>query len=271
MRLTDAVREAVRSAIKRDFNASDLAILTMRLSAALSQWNGSTKSPRDIVERALTADFKKAVKAERLEKSHKGISHFTLTHLTPKARDLLHQSILKNVDLIVLSKQSAEALTLRRFSSWYVSADTSKRADSIAANILKPIYNTDYENRRLLNDQGHKLIAAVNNAIATDAGAIAMKWHQNWTANPRNKGTSHQTNHKQFDNKVYVIRTNNPWVEKGVLHKGTREYLEDLGTMPAHEINCVCSGTYYYSLHALYRDYPEAFTAKGKAMIQGKK
>jgi hypothetical protein len=51
----------------------------------------------------------------------------------------------------------------------------------------------DYEARRVMIDQNHKLIANIDNVIATSNNAIAAEWHSHW----RQAGYDYREDHKE--------------------------------------------------------------------------
>ncbi|MEY3760473.1 MAG: hypothetical protein RIR39_1964 [Pseudomonadota bacterium] len=258
--MNNLLKLAIKAIIANNFSADVSGYWLTRLQSILS----NTSNPagvREYVTGKLAPKFNRYFRLDNLKKAHKGIEPFTLKELSGGAQSILQETIRKNVDKIVLSKESAELLTMNRFSSWILSGDDSQHLSKLEAHIKKPINNTDYENRRLLNDQGHKMIAAVNESIALDGGAIAMQWHQNYTHDPR-------VTHKRLNGKIYILKDSQP-VRDGLLKSGDNPYLEDLGTMPALEVNCTCSGVYFYNLLALYRQYPSAFTKKGLEVVSG--
>jgi hypothetical protein len=106
---------------------------------------------------------------------------------------------------------------LSRFSGW---ASSIPSADSIAltgiqgtmretaAHIQKAAEKVDYEARRVMIDQNHKLIANIDNVIATSNNAIAAIWHSHW----RRPGYDFREDHKERDQLYYLIRGN--WAQK---------------------------------------------------------
>jgi hypothetical protein len=79
-----------------------------------------------------------------------------------------------------------------------------------AAHIQKAAEKVDYEARRVMIDQNHKLIANIDNVIATSNNAIAAIWHSHW----RRPGYDFREDHKERDQLYYLIRGN--WAQKWV-------------------------------------------------------
>lgn len=79
-----------------------------------------------------------------------------------------------------------------------------------ASHIQKAAEKVDYEARRVMIDQNHKLIANIDNVIATSNNAIAAIWHSHW----RRPGYDFREDHKERDQLYYLIRGN--WAQKRV-------------------------------------------------------
>ena len=281
MKLTDIVASAITDIAVNGYNSEvNISRWLMQIQNALRNYTANLPTARSLVERSMTASFnqhffdKKGNPTPKFLQLNRGIDAFTLQHLKPKAQSKLQERIVQNAQLIVLDRDAAVADTLKRFQGWTIGQVSAKQlltkvqVKEQAKLIIKPIGNapSTFIPRRRIIDQNMKMCASVNDLIADDGGALAMTWHQNWSANPRDKGTSEKTNHKQFNGKTYIRRES--WaVKEGLLKSGDLPYLEDLGTMPAHEVYCGCTGSYDYSLTALYRIRPDAFTQKGLAKI----
>lgn len=261
MKFDDVLRAAITDILTNGFN-SEIQLMTwlMKIQSALQPFRVNLSSSRSLAAKELDKALKQAFSDSSIAQKHSGINKFTLERLRPNAQRMLEERIKANANLIILRRDIAINDTLSRFSSWAISGAKESVLES-KKSIKKPIAQADYIERRQLIDQGHKLNAAINESIAKDGGAIAMTWYQHWTANPREKGHDAQSNHKQFNGKTYIIKDS--WaVRDGLLTAGNLDYLEDIGTMPSQEINCVCTGVYIYSMTSLYRKRPDAFTQK---------
>ncbi|KLE93083.1 hypothetical protein [Klebsiella aerogenes] len=212
-------------------------------------------------------------KAGALER-HKGLSRFTLNYMEPKLRSELDRRILASADLIKLNRTAAINKTVQRFSGWatsipvqdYVGGGLSASSRSgIVANaqhIQKSAEQVDYEARRVMIDQSHKLIANIDNIIATGNNAIAAEWHSHW----RQPGYDYREDHKERDKLVYLIRGN--WAQKnGYVKAGRAGYLDEI-TQPGEEVFCRCYVTYLYNLRSIPEDM---LTQKGRKFLESMK
>ncbi|HDU5759488.1 TPA: hypothetical protein RFV68_001544 [Klebsiella variicola] len=212
-------------------------------------------------------------KAGALER-HKGLSRFTLNYMEPKLRSELDRRILASADLIKLNRTAAINKTVQRFSGWatsipvqdYVGGGLSASSRSgIVANaqhIQKSAEQVDYEARRVMIDQSHKLIANIDNIIATGNNAIAAEWHSHW----RQPGYDYREDHKERDKQVYLIRGN--WAQKnGYVKAGPAGYLDEI-TQPGEEVFCRCYVTYLYNLRSIPEDM---LTQKGRKFLESMK
>ncbi|HDS9256406.1 TPA: hypothetical protein QH899_005173 [Klebsiella pneumoniae subsp. pneumoniae] len=212
-------------------------------------------------------------KAGALER-HKGLSRFTLNYMEPKLRSELDRRILASADLIKLNRTAAINKTVQRFSGWatsipvqdYVGGGLSASSRSgIVANaqhIQKSAEQVDYEARRVMIDQSHKLIANIDNIIATGNNAIAAEWHSHW----RQPGYDYREDHEERDKLVYLIRGN--WAQKnGYVKAGPAGYLDEI-TQPGEEVFCRCYVTYLYNLRSIPEDM---LTQKGRKFLESMK
>ena len=221
-----------------------------------------------MVSRKLTQSYEVQVSRATALKRHPGISRFTINYLEPKLSTELDRRILASADLIKLNRQKAIDTTLTRFSGWASSIPSS---DSIALNgvqgtardaakhIQKSAEQVDYEARRVMIDQNHKLITNIDNVIATSNNAIAAEWHSHW----RRPGYDYREDHKERDLKFYLIRGN--WAQKnGYVKAGSSGYLDEI-TQPGEEVFCDCYVTYIYNLRSIPDDM---LTQKGKKFME---
>lgn len=212
-------------------------------------------------------------KAGALER-HKGLSRFTLNYMEPKLRSELDRRILASADLIKLNRTAAVNKTVQRFSGWatsipvqdYVGGGLSPSSRSgvnyNCDHIQKSAQRVDYEARRVMIDQSHKLIANIDNIIATSNNAIAAEWHSHW----RQAGYDYREDHKERDKLVYLIRGN--WAQKnGYVKAGPAGYLDAI-TQPGEEVFCRCYVTYLYNLRSIPEDM---LTQKGRKFLESMK
>ncbi|EOE0114524.1 hypothetical protein L9F24_002941 [Klebsiella pneumoniae] len=213
------------------------------------------------------------IKAGALER-HRGLSRFTLNYMEPKLRSELDRRILASADLIKLNRTAAINKTVQRFSGWatsipvqdYVGGGLSPSSRSgvnyNCDHIQKSAQQVDYEARRVMIDQSHKLIANIDNIIATSNNAIAAEWHSHW----RQAGYDYREDHKERDKLVYLIRGN--WAQKnGYVKAGPAGYLDEI-TQPGEEVFCRCYVTYLYNLRSIPEDM---LTQKGRKFLESMK
>ena len=259
----DTITEAIRDIEAHGFDSEQRIT---RWIGLIEQAAKDSMMPEHVVNQALSGMmqgiYKKMIERAGIMKMHKGISRFTIDRLSPKLRNELDRRIMASAQLIKLNRQQAIAQTIQRFSGWASSipAGGSKAVDvmDVKANLKKSFSAQTYEYRRVAIDQGHKLVASLNEIIAVDGGAIAGEWNSHW----RQKNYSFRPDHKARDGKVYAIRGN--WaLEKGLMTKGAG-YYDDM-TAAGEEPFCRCSITWIHNL----RDLPESMlTAKGEKAIE---
>jgi len=207
----------------------------------------------------LAAIYGKLVTRGGVFKYHPGVSRFTVERLKPKMRSELDRRIAASANLITLNRQSSIEKTLQRFSGWATSvpAGGTTQADKpeAKASVHRALKQLPFEERRVAIDQGHKLISAINEIVASDGGAIAVEWHSHW----RQSGYNYREDHKERDGKTYLLRES--WARaQGLVKAGPAGFYEDI-TKPAEEPFCRCTGVYLYSLGQLPEDM---LTQKGK-------
>lgn len=270
---TRTVREAVKFFLRNGYTSRQ----------ELEQWQAiirqAAESETDDDYMSMVSDrLRKAYdlqvsKAGALER-HKGLSRFTLNYMEPKLRSELDRRILASADLIKLNRTAAINKTVQRFSGWatsipvqdYVGGGLSASSRSgIVANaqhIQKSAEQVDYEARRVMIDQSHKLIANIDNIIATSNNAIAAIWHSHW----RRPGYDFREDHKERDQLYYLIRGN--WAQKnGYVKAGPAGYLDEI-TQPGEEVFCQCYVTYIYNLRSIPEDM---LTQKGRKFLESMK
>ena len=220
-------------------------------------------TPQYVLEKmmrdTLGSVYERLVERGGVLRANPGVERWTLERIKPALRAELDRSILASANLIKLNREEAITKTLRRFSGWATSipAGGSKATDKAEAkkDIRKPLASSAFIERRVLIDQSHKLVASINRIVATDGGAIAGVWRSHW----RQRGYDFRPDHKDRDEKVYLIRGN--WAQKaGLVKVGAAGYTDEI-TEPATEIMCRCFYRYLYNLRAI----PEAMvTGKGR-------
>lgn len=267
---TRTVRDAVKFFLRNGYSSRE----------ELERWQALIRQAAEgetaddylaMITRSLTKSYDLQVTRSGALKRHKGLTRFTINYLEPKLRAELDRRILSSVDLIQLNRKKAIDTTLSRFSGW---ASSIPSADSIAltgiqgtmretaAHIQKSAEQVDFEARRVMIDQNHKLIANIDNVIATSNNAIAAIWHSHW----RQSGYDFREDHKERDQLFYLIRGN--WAQKnGYVKAGPAGYLDEI-TQPGEEVFCRCYVTYIYNI----RSIPEyMLTQKGSKFMESMK
>ncbi|QIX97449.1 hypothetical protein [Cedecea sp. FDAARGOS_727] len=267
---TRTVREAVRFFLRNGYTSRE----------ELERWQSIIRQAAEgetandyvsMVSRNLTHAYDLQIGRAAALKRHPGISRFTINYLEPKLRTELDRRILASVDLIKLNRQKAVDTTLSRFSGW---ASSIPSADSIAlkgiqgqmretaGHIQKTAEQFDFEARRVMIDQNHKLIANIDNVIATSNNAIAAEWHSHW----RQPGYNYREDHKERDKLMYLVRGN--WAQKnGYIKPGDAGYLDEI-TQPGEEVFCRCYVTWIYNLRSIPEDM---LTQKGRKFLESMK
>lgn len=215
------------------------------------------------MEKALLSAFNRLVIKGGL--INKNVTKFTVDRLKPTLRAELDRRIMASASLIKMNREKNIADVLQRFEGWATSIPSggSKAVDKVKEkqNIKKSLGKMPFEQRRVVIDQTHKLIANINDIVAVDGGAIAGQWYSHW----KQPNYDYRKDHKERDNKIYVIRGN--WASEKGLIKAINGYTDDI-TQPGEEVYCRCSYKYIYNLQKLPT---EMLTKKGEQALQSKK
>jgi hypothetical protein len=194
------------------------------------------------------------------------VARWMVERLRPQLRAELDQRIMASANLIKLNRREEMARTLGRFSGWATSipkgGTTAADRRAVKEEIRKPLASLPYRERLVLNDQGHKLVASLNDIVAKGNGAIAYVWRSHW----RQAGYDYREDHKERDGNVYALRGN--WaIERGLMKVGPAGYYDDV-TAVGEEVNCRCFVTALYVLRSLPQNM---LTGKGRAAIAAAK
>lgn len=264
----DVITAAILDIAEHGYDSAErIAMWNQRLRDAAER----TATPPPVMEQmlreTLAATYKKLVDQGRIAQFHPGVDRFVLQQVRPQLRAELDRRILAAADLIRLNREQAIQKTLQRFSGWSTSipkggSDTVRRGKT-KDDVRKALASLPFEERRVLVDQGHKLVSSLNDVIAKDGGAIAMVWKSNW----RQHNYAYRPDHKARDGHVFLIRGS--WAQaKGFVKPGKDGYLDAID-QPAEKPFCRCRGVYLYSVRALP---PEMITARGReALDQARK
>jgi hypothetical protein len=257
---TEVATEAVNDLAEHGFDSQE------RLDYWLNQLRIAARAalvPEAVLERqlrdTLAQVYRRTVESGRLLRAHPGISEFTIAQIKPKLRAALDRRIVANASLIKLNRTQEIEKTMQRFAGWATSvpAGGSKVVDKVEekALIRKGVAGLSFRERRLNIDQGHKLIADIDQIVFTDGDAIAAEWHH------VKEGGAYQARpeHEARDGEVFAIRDS--WAMKqGFMKLGGHQYtdqIERAGELPF----CRCRYTAVFTLRDLP---PEMITAKGK-------
>lgn len=218
---------------------------------------------QDALNRTMAAIYRSKIERAGILKFHPGVQPFTLARVAPRLRAELDRRIMASAGLIKANRTEAVETTLRRFAGWATSippggTDVSMRRE-VKEEIRKPLAQLPFAERRVAVDQGHKFVANLNNILAQDAGAIALKWRSNF----RQAHYHYREDHKERDGKIYLIRGN--WAqERGLVKPGDVGYYDQI-TAVGEEVFCRCFAQYVYSLRALPDDM---LTARGREELE---
>ena len=223
-------------------------------------------TPEYVVERqvrdGLFAAYQRSVEKGGILVRHGDVPRFTLERVKPKLRAELDRRILASTALIKLNREQAVEKTLQRLSGWATSIPVGGSdvvdKNPVKTEIRKALAQLPFEVRRVAIDQSHKLVSSVSNIIATDGGALAVRWNSHF----RDAHYHFRPDHKIRDGKVYAIRGN--WaIEAGYMKAGPAGYYDQV-TAFAEEPFCRCYGSYLYALRRLP---PETLTEKGREWL----
>jgi hypothetical protein len=215
-----------------------------------------------------TLIFKRIIKTGGYKHFHvqTGPKAFTIKEakLTAAMKEELDRRILSAANLIKLNREEAIRDTLKRFEGWSTAipaggtrAQGSREAQT---EIKSSIASLSFRERRVLIDQGHKLMASINDIIAEGNGAIAAKWHSNY----RQMNYNYREEHRERDGHVYLIRGS--WADKaGLVKPKPGDGYTDQHEMPGEFVFCRCAYVYVYGLDRLPE---EMLTEKGKARLK---
>lgn len=257
--------EAINDIARRGPDDDRLKYWLGRLTTAMELYLPSQEQDESFLKSRLGAAYRRALTPARLKKA--GLAGvYEGADLTHEMRGQLSRYLLQSMNLIRRNRREAMETTLSRFSGWVSSVPEggSKIIDKnkVKGHLSKRLQSQSYEGRRLATDQGHKMISAIDRVVAENTSAIAARWRSNW----RRPGYNYREDHKERDDRVYVIRGN--WaLQAGLMKVGKAGYTDEI-TQPGEEVSCSCWYEYVHSL----RDLPDDMvTAKGRATLLGKK
>lgn len=202
--------------------------------------------------RLLNVRFKSIARGAR--KRHRiSVNRFGPELISEQYRPMLADRIRASAELIKLNRDEEIERQLRRFVGWATGGlpNQQKRDDKgeLKKGVTKSLKSLSFERRRVCIDQGHKLLAAVDDAISAEYGAIAKKWRH---VIPH-AGYQSRKEHLELDGKVFAVKGNDA-IKSGRMKKGPNGYAEDFHTQPALEPFCRCWFETIYDVSDLPQD-----------------
>ena len=239
--------------------------------AELLQWLATIRDaaeadlvPESVVEeelrRSFQAVFQRLVEDGGLLRANPGMSRYTIDRVKPQLREELQRRTMVSAELIRLNRDAAIEATLRRFAGWATSVPPGgsnvPMARKAATETRAELAKLGFVERRVSIDQGHKFASNLSSIVAKSGNAIAARWVQHWTRNPRHS-------HRERNGGVYLVRDS--WAhERGLVKPGVYGYVEDV-TQPGEEVFCRCTWTWLYGLRQLPEDM---ITRRGREELE---
>lgn len=260
--LTEAMREMADTGYVSE---ERVAYWQRRLREAAEAMMASDVQVEQMLRDGLRTIYEREL-ASGIYRHNPGLSRFTIDQIKPKLRPELDRRIQASIDLIKLNRPQSVDLMIRRFVGWSTSipagGSNQTERQKEKARIKGPLKDQSYEVRRLLIDQGAKMVSSINEIVAADGGAIAAIWHSHW----RERSYNYRVKHKDRDLHYYLIRGS--WAQVAGLIKPDGYGYTDQITRPAEEVFCRCYYQYVYNLRQLPEDM---LTVKGReALAQAK-
>ena len=167
---------------------------------------------------------------------HPGVQRWVLDRIKPGLRDILSARVMASAKLIKLNREQEVDATMRRFAGYVTSIPPGGTdvpgAGEEAKKIRSTLAGLSFRERRVMVDQGHKLVANISAVVAEGGGAIAARWRSHW----RQANYDYRKDHKARDGVVYLVRGS--WaLEKGLIKPAGRKYTDQV-TQPGEEVFC---------------------------------
>ena len=176
----EVLTAAVNDISEHGFDSAErVAFWSERIKEAAQRSMTPPHAMEQMLRDAMAAIYQRMVDRGEVAKFHPGIARFTIERLRPQMRAELDRRILASAGLIKLNKEQSVQKTLQRFQGWATSIpaggsdNVDKREEK--TKLTKALRQLPFEERRVLIDQGHKLTASINEIVATDGGAIALR------------------------------------------------------------------------------------------------
>jgi hypothetical protein len=225
---------------------------------------------KEMVDRGLVRLYEDMVGKARVLRYHPGVPLFTLERIKPYLRPELDKRIAASLGLIRLNKDSVVLKMQQRFAGWATSipaggSDNVKRQE-VKEGVRKGIAGLRYEERRVLTDQGHKLVSSINQVMALQGSAIAGIWRSHYHQLNYDYREEHKEREIESLKRPFLIKGS--WaIKEGYLQTSGARYLEDM-TAAGEEPFCRCFVQYLYNIRQMPRDY---LTAKGEEFLAASK
>lgn len=250
-----ALRELLKQFEEQFTGEPDVDMIRAWLPQLRTALHGAFPSDVRITEevaRLLGIRFRRGMQS--LKKRHRlEIGRLGPEAIAERYRPMLADRIRASAELIKLNRDEEIERQLRRFAGWATGSlpNQTKRTDKgeLGKGITKSLQEESFVRRRVCIDQGHKLIAAVDDVIALEHGAIAKKWRH---VIPH-AGYQSREDHLERDGIIYAVKGNG-MLEAGRMRKAGRPYAEDVDPQPAMAPYCSCWWESVYDLEDLPAD-----------------
>ncbi len=204
MTFSELVTEAIRDFSERGFDSETrLTDWLTRLREAAEDEFVPERDLEDQLRRVFGQIYQRLIDRGEVMRLNPGVSRYTLERVKPRLRLELDRRILGAADLIKLNRAAAVETTLKRFAGWATSIPPGGTGGldvrQTTKEVRRDLAHLAFRERRVSIDQGAKFAASLSAVLAKDGGAIAAKWRQHYTRNPRHT-------HKLRDGKIYLLR-----------------------------------------------------------------
>lgn len=234
-------------------SADRVAMWVLRLRQAAEKVLTPDPVLDKMMRQFLDALYRRNVDKGAILSYHPGIGRFTIEKLRPELLGELERRKAASIALIKLNREQEMSAMERRFAGWATSIPKGGTADPKKAEqretVRKSISGLPFRERRVLIDQGQKMISAINGTIAKGGGALAAFWNDHY----HQANYDYREEHKAFDiasrKLPFVIRGN--WaMAKGLMKLNGSIYTDQI-EQPGEKVFCRCQYTYVYDLQKL--------------------
>jgi hypothetical protein len=238
-----------------------------RLAEALRRSFTPDAVMKTMVDRALVRLYEQMVDQAKILKFHPGVPRFTLERIKPHLRPELDKRIALSLNLIRLNKESVVSKMQQRFSGWASSvpaggSDHSKAREA-KDTLKKGLSGLRFEERRVLIDQGAKLVSSINATLAQQGNAIAAVWRSHAHQQNYDFRVQHAAYEVESLRRPFLVRDS--WIIKDGLVKTTGARYTDDVEQPAELPFCRCAWSWKYNLRQLPRDM---LTKQGEEFLE---